>query len=398
MADRGAAPFGTLLRRYRGARGLTQAGLAERSGLSVQAISVLERGARRAPRTTTIELLAQALTLDASEREALHAAARDGAPPGRAIAERAPTSLEPLGGHRSAGEPRWRRRSAALGAILLTALIVALPPVWWLSRKATIPVANLVGARVVDWRAADQDVGPLQTGRVYHRDLPPSFAGTPEGRLPAGVVPIVSYRIATTNVVSYVRSVTRRTILIFQYNPEAHMSAATFTAAFEEQSDLIRSARNPKVQVATSAKISQYRPGVNMAARRCAYIPPPVYVDYYLAAVYDPYLRGIARTDGGGFVVWQGCTSGLHRPRGLVEYGLGLGIPGSASCQPESRRTDVMRSDMVYLHDQVPDLVVLEYWWTTRDANPPCLRSWQFATGSSTGDLWRTLAKRAVER
>src|SRR5262245_28022040 len=143
MADRGATLFGTLLRRYRGARALTQAGLAERSGLSVQAISMLERGARRAPRTTTIELLAQALTLDASEREALHAAARDGAAPGSASAERAPTSLEPLGGRRPAGEPRGRRRSTAIGALLLTALIVALPPVWWRSREATFPVANL---------------------------------------------------------------------------------------------------------------------------------------------------------------------------------------------------------------------------------------------------------------
>jgi len=190
--------------------------------------------------------------------------------------------------------------------------------------------------------------------------------------------------------------VTRRTILIFQYNPEARMSAATFTAAFEEQSDLIRSVHNPRVQVATSANISQYRPGPNVAARGCAYIPPPGDVDYYLAAVYDPYLRGIAKTDGGGFVVWLSCTSGLHRPRGLAEYGLGLGIPGSTSCQPESRRTDVMRSDMAYLHEYVPDLVVLEYWWATKYANPPCARSWQFAAGSSTGALWRTLTRRST--
>jgi hypothetical protein len=176
------------------------------------------------------------------------------------------------------------------------------------------------------------------------------------------------------------------------------MSAATFTAAFEEQSDLIRSAHNPEVRVATSAKISQYRPGVNVAATRCGYIPPPDYVDYYLAAVYDPYLRGIAKTDGGGFGVWQRCTSAPHRPRGLVEYGLGLGIPGSTSCEPESRRTEVMRSDIGYLRARLPDLVVLEYWWSTREANPPCVRSWQFPTGSSTGDLWRTLARHTIER
>lgn len=397
MADRGGTVFGTLLRRCRGARGLTQAELAERSGLSAQAISALERGARRAPRSTTIEALAQALLLDASEREALHVAAREGAPPAEARAEQTVTDLDALGVRRPVRESRWRRRGAAFGALLLMAVIVAFPASWR-SRGVAMPVANLVGARVVDWRAAEQDLGPLQTERIYHSELPPSFADTPEGRLPAGVVPIVSYRVATTNVVSYVRSVTRRTILIFQYNPEPRMNAEMFTAAFEDQSVLIRSARNPEVQVATSARISQYQPAVNMAAARCAFIPPPAYVDYYLAAVYDPYLQGIARTEGGGFVIWQGCTTGLQRPLGLVEYGLGLGIPGSTSCQPESRRTDVMRSDMAYLHSHIPDLVVLEYWWSVREANPPCVRSWQFAAGSSTGQLWRTLANRGFER
>jgi transcriptional regulator with XRE-family HTH domain len=392
MADRGATRFGTLLRRCRGVRGLTQAELAERSGLSVQAISMLERGVRRAPRTTTIERLARALALDAAGREALHAAAGEGE------GEGTPEHPSAVGNGPRPAPARWRR-PAALVASALAALTVALPAAWWWqSRETAMPVADLVGARVVDWTAADQELGPLQTERVFHRQLPPSFVGTPEGRLPAGVVPIVSYRVASTDVVSYVRSVTRRTIVIYQYNPEARMSGPAFTATFEEQSDLIRSARNPRVQVATSANISQYRPGANAAAGRCAYIPPPAYVDYYLAAVYDPYLRGIARTDGGGFVVWQGCTSGLHRPRGLAEYGLGLGIPGSVSCQPESRRTDVMRSDMGYLHDNVPDLVVLEYWWSTREANPPCPRSWQFAAGSSTGDLWRALARRSVDR
>jgi transcriptional regulator with XRE-family HTH domain len=58
------------------AANLTQAELAERAGLSAQAISLLERGARRAPRTSTIELLSTALMLDPSRREALVAAAR----------------------------------------------------------------------------------------------------------------------------------------------------------------------------------------------------------------------------------------------------------------------------------------------------------------------------------
>ena len=41
--------FGELLRRHRLAAGLTQEALAERAGISVRAITDLERGVRRAP-------------------------------------------------------------------------------------------------------------------------------------------------------------------------------------------------------------------------------------------------------------------------------------------------------------------------------------------------------------
>ena len=67
--------FAALLRRYRVAANLTQEELAERSGMSLSAISALERGSRRSPRPSTIEFLAEALKLDAFQREALVAAA-----------------------------------------------------------------------------------------------------------------------------------------------------------------------------------------------------------------------------------------------------------------------------------------------------------------------------------
>jgi len=73
--------FGVLLRSYRAAANLTQEELAERAGLSAQAISMLERGARRSPRTSTVELLAATLELDAAQRQGLVAAARWPAPP-----------------------------------------------------------------------------------------------------------------------------------------------------------------------------------------------------------------------------------------------------------------------------------------------------------------------------
>jgi predicted ATPase/transcriptional regulator with XRE-family HTH domain len=72
----GRSSFGDLLRRHRLAAGLTQASLAERARLSVEAISTLERGSRRRPTQATLELLAGALELSPAEREAFVACAR----------------------------------------------------------------------------------------------------------------------------------------------------------------------------------------------------------------------------------------------------------------------------------------------------------------------------------
>src|SRR5919198_6679981 len=67
--------FGALLRQYRRAAGLTQEALAERAGVTAQAISALERGFRRRPHPSTVRLLAAALRLHAQDRAAFEAAA-----------------------------------------------------------------------------------------------------------------------------------------------------------------------------------------------------------------------------------------------------------------------------------------------------------------------------------
>ncbi|WP_328328011.1 tetratricopeptide repeat protein [Kribbella sp. NBC_00382] len=67
--------FAALLRRHRAAAGLTQEELSEGSGVSVQAISTLERGTRRYPQLSTVDALAEALHLDADQAAALAAAA-----------------------------------------------------------------------------------------------------------------------------------------------------------------------------------------------------------------------------------------------------------------------------------------------------------------------------------
>jgi tetratricopeptide (TPR) repeat protein/DNA-binding XRE family transcriptional regulator len=60
--------FGSLLRSYRLAAGMTQEQLAERAGLSAHGISNLERGVRRLPYRHTVRQLAVALQLSGAER------------------------------------------------------------------------------------------------------------------------------------------------------------------------------------------------------------------------------------------------------------------------------------------------------------------------------------------
>jgi predicted ATPase/transcriptional regulator with XRE-family HTH domain len=80
MEDRGreavSVGFGTLLRQYRLAAGLSQETLAERARLSLHGISALERGYRRTPQRETLELLAGALALNPEQRRTFEQAAR----------------------------------------------------------------------------------------------------------------------------------------------------------------------------------------------------------------------------------------------------------------------------------------------------------------------------------
>jgi predicted ATPase/transcriptional regulator with XRE-family HTH domain len=68
--------FGHLLKCHRLARGLTQESLAARAGVSVRAVSDLERGINRTPREDTLRLLTEALELRTADRLALTAVAR----------------------------------------------------------------------------------------------------------------------------------------------------------------------------------------------------------------------------------------------------------------------------------------------------------------------------------
>jgi predicted ATPase/transcriptional regulator with XRE-family HTH domain len=70
------AEFAALLRSLRRERGLTQEELAERAGLSLSAVSYLERGLTQSPHTDTVQLLCSALELGEPQADRLRQAAR----------------------------------------------------------------------------------------------------------------------------------------------------------------------------------------------------------------------------------------------------------------------------------------------------------------------------------
>ncbi|WP_238006915.1 BTAD domain-containing putative transcriptional regulator [Dactylosporangium sp. AC04546] len=104
-----AGGFGAHLRALREQRALTQEELAERAGLTVNAIGALERGVRRRPYPHTVRALADALGLDDGERAALAAAV-----PSQARAAPVPTLDEPA------------ERSPLIGRVADVAAVAAL--------------------------------------------------------------------------------------------------------------------------------------------------------------------------------------------------------------------------------------------------------------------------------
>lgn len=72
--------FGELLHALRTRAGISQERLAQRAGISVRALSDMERGRTRGPRQSTVEALAAALGVDGMVGHELEDAARSGRP------------------------------------------------------------------------------------------------------------------------------------------------------------------------------------------------------------------------------------------------------------------------------------------------------------------------------
>ncbi|TDW19552.1 XRE family transcriptional regulator [Kribbella kalugense] len=118
MAELSTPSLSELLRTFRARAGFTQAALAEKAGLSEQAISVLERGTRSRPRADTVRALTQALALTAAEADQFRTVARGklGTPrtsPKEPAADQVPTpwQLPPAA-------PDFTGRAAQVDAIL----------------------------------------------------------------------------------------------------------------------------------------------------------------------------------------------------------------------------------------------------------------------------------------
>jgi predicted ATPase/DNA-binding XRE family transcriptional regulator len=137
MATASSLTFGTLLKRYRLAAGVTQEELAAQAGLSPRGISDLERGARRSPRRETVQLLAEALHLSAAERSLLEAAARQRGTP---VAQAPGGSGAPAAGGASAPTLVVRTRELAQ----LVHLLADGPPVLLVAGEPGIGKSRLL--------------------------------------------------------------------------------------------------------------------------------------------------------------------------------------------------------------------------------------------------------------
>ena len=126
MERRDPSRVGELLRQHRIAAALSQEALAERAGVSVRAISDLERGIHRVPRLETLRLLAEALRLSETDRMALLTATRPAVLGGEpaASAPSAPGSLpapvtQLIGRATEAESTQPRTRYARSGAVTI---------------------------------------------------------------------------------------------------------------------------------------------------------------------------------------------------------------------------------------------------------------------------------------
>jgi hypothetical protein len=272
-------------------------------------------------------------------------------------------------------------------------------------RAATLIGAEDPSGDGTEFSQANAAIGPLQADKIFYdssHDLPTSYSASSCANLPSTVTCLISYKIMTTNVVSFVRSIPTGQPVIMTYWQEPENDAFSydgltggpaFVAEFENQSSLIRSAGDyPNVLVAMDSMDYQYDAGSSShnlggAPSACSFIPPASYVDIYLADHYEfTASGGDLPSDAGSSAEWDGwlgCVQPQDKPIGIAEYGLNCGQKNGVGAEPNALTTsEGMAADNSYLESQ-PDglpVVMWEYWWDTNgDPSGNC----QFTTGGS---------------
>jgi hypothetical protein len=308
----------------------------------------------------------------------------------------------PPGAAYMVGSPRITEGGVAAGEALNLDEVLVMP-----YRAAAVIGAEDGSGDCTAFSTANSAIGPLQTCKIFYGPssaLPGTYSGSTCAKLPANVTCLISYKVMTTNVASYVGSIPagRNVILTYWQEPENDSfsyngltGGPAYVAEYESQVNLIRSATTSasraNVFVAMDAMDYQYDQGTSHnlggAGGACSFIPPSSYVDFYLSDHYEFTASGSNMSADSGSQAewngWLGCVKGQAKPIGVAEYGLNCGQSGGNGAEPNALSTsEGMAADNSYLKgnpDGLP-VAIWEYWWDTNgDPSGNC----QFTAGGS---------------
>ncbi|MEU4740736.1 NB-ARC domain-containing protein [Actinosynnema sp. NPDC023658] len=183
--------FGELLRAHRLRVRLTQEDLAEGSGVSVRAISDMERGRAKGPQRRTVEALAGVLSLAEREIRELLDAAKEGRvrrSVTQAASPVAPSALPPDVADLTGREGELAALAAVAAQARTTSLVVVHGPPGAGKTTLAVRAAYQLASRFADgcffFNLRGMDVRPVHPSEVVHRML--LALGVEEKQVPAG--------------------------------------------------------------------------------------------------------------------------------------------------------------------------------------------------------------------